>query len=159
MNWLFLVVVVFLLLAARSGYRKGFIRKAVGMVSWILTLTVTSVSVPYISAFLKDKTELNDMVLGGAAFLVTLLLVGALVKGIGISLNFVAKLPVLGGLNKAAGMVLGLAESVLVVWIGFIGITIGGSTDMGMKLLLMIADSQILTWMYQNNLLLGLLGM
>jgi len=189
MNWLLPAVLVFLVLTAYDGRRKGFIRKSVGLVSWVLTFAVTKVSVPYITEFLKEKTELYrvlqntfadkeiealqiltmmgqenggssllaDMVLRMAAFLITFLLVGFLVRGIAFSLGIVAKLPVLNGLNRILGMLLGLAEGVLGMWIFFLVVTICVSTELGVKIFVMIADSEILSWLYRHNGLFALL--
>ena len=58
---------------------------------------------------------LADQILQALALLVTLLLVGVLVRGIAFSLGLAARLPVLHGINKLAGLVFGFAEGVLVV--------------------------------------------
>lgn len=58
MNWLLPAVVVFLVLAAWDGHRKGFIKKLVGIVSLALTLVVTSVASPLVAEFLKEHTSL-----------------------------------------------------------------------------------------------------
>ena len=182
MNWLLAAVLLF---AAWDGHRKGFIKKSVGMVSWILTFVVTSSTVPYIAAFLKEKTALYrvlqkmvlssdtnalriltmlgqeeaagswlaDLILQVAAFLITLALVGILIQGIAFSLGIAAKLPILHGINKTAGLLLGLGEGILAVWIFFFILTVCISTETGMKMLLMIADSEILSWIYRHNLL------
>lgn len=100
---------------------------------------------------------LADMILQVAAFLITFLLVSVLIQGIVFSLGIVAKLPVLRGLNKTAGLFLGLAEGILAVWIFFFVVTIFLGTKLGSELLWMIADSNLLSWIYRKNLLLLLL--
>lgn len=100
---------------------------------------------------------LADLALHAAAFLITFLLVSVLIQGVVFSLGIVAKLPVLRGLNKTAGMVLGLAEGILCVWIFFFGVTVCMGTKTGGELLWMIADSSLLSWIYRRNLLLLLL--
>ena len=100
---------------------------------------------------------LADQILQALALLVTLLLVGVLVRGIAFSLGLAARLPVLHGINKLAGLVFGFAEGVLVVWIFFFLITVFSTTEWGGSMLSMVSDSRILTWLYQENLLFGLL--
>ena len=100
---------------------------------------------------------LADMTLKVVAFLMTLLLVGVLVQGILFSLGIIAKLPVLHGLNKTAGMVLGFLEGILFVWIFFFVVTMCVGTQWGGRLLFLIADSDLLSWIYRKNLLLLLL--
>ena len=61
MNWLLPAVVVFLILAAWDGHRKGFIKKLVGIVSLVLTLVLTSVASPLVAEFLKEHTGIYTM--------------------------------------------------------------------------------------------------
>ncbi len=189
MNWLLPAIVVFLALSAWQGYQKGFIKKMVGIVSLMLTLFVTSVTVPYMTDFLRNKTALYhvltkgiaaskidiletmeiiglgdmvnslaaDLLLQAAAFIITLIFVSVLVQGVAFSFGIAARLPVLHGLNKMAGLIVGAAEGIIVVWIFFFAITACATTAMGGKLLLMVADSDLLSWIYRGNLLYVLL--
>lgn len=100
---------------------------------------------------------LAEQLLQTLAFLITILLVGVLVRGIAFSLGLAARLPVLHGLNKLAGLVFGLGEGVLLVWIFFFVITVFSTTSWGRDMLRMVSDSQILTWLYRENVLFGLL--
>ena len=102
---------------------------------------------------------LADEILHWAAFLVALLLAGVLIRGIIFSLGIVSHLPVLHGLNKTAGLVLGFAEGVVLVWVFFLVITVCASTSVGGQLLKMTAQSSILSWLYRNNLLLNWPGL
>lgn len=91
--------------------------------------------------------------LRAAAFLITLILVGILVQGAAFSLGVAAKLPVLNGINKVAGLILGFAEGILWIWVFFFVITLLSATEWGGRLLLMVADSELLSWLYRENLL------
>lgn len=102
---------------------------------------------------------LADQILHWAAFLIALLLAGVLIRGIVFSLGIVSRLPILHGLNKTAGLLLGFAEGVVLVWIFFVIITVCASTGTGGRLLKMTAQSGILSWLYRNNLLLQWLGL
>ena len=102
---------------------------------------------------------LADEILRWAAFLIALLLAGVLIRGIVFSLGIVSHLPILHGLNKTAGLLLGFAEGVVLVWIFFVVITVCASTSVGGQLLKMTAQSSILSWLYRNNLLLNWLGL
>ena len=97
---------------------------------------------------------LADEILRWAAFLIALLLAGVLIRGIVFSLGIVSHLPILHGLNKTAGLLLGLCEGIVLLWIFFIVITVCASTRGGAQLLKMTAQSGILSWLYHNNLLL-----
>ena len=100
---------------------------------------------------------LAEQILQTFAFLITLLLAGVLVRGIAFSLGLAAKLPVLHGINKLAGLVFGFGEGLLVVWIFFFVVTVFSPTNWGGEMFAMISDSRILTWLYRENILFGLL--
>ena len=102
---------------------------------------------------------LADEILRWAAFLIALLLAGVLIRGIVFSLGIVSHLPILHGRNKTAGLLLGFAEGVVLVWIFFVVITVCASTSVGGQLLKMTAQSSILSWLYRNNLLLNWLSL
>ena len=67
MNWLLPAVVVFLILAAWDGHRKGFIKKLVGIVSLVLTLVLTSAASPLVAEFLKEHQCQRRRAFGYAA--------------------------------------------------------------------------------------------
>ena len=100
---------------------------------------------------------LAELALEVVAFLITFLLVSVLVQGILFSFGIVAMLPVLHGLTKIAGLVLGLCEGIFFVWIFLFVVTMCAGTKTGGQLLWMIADSELLSWIYRRNLLLLLL--
>lgn len=102
---------------------------------------------------------LADEILRWAAFMIALLLAGVLIRGIVFSLGIVSHLPILHGLNKTAGLLLGLGEGVVLLWIFFIVITVCASTRGGAQFLKMTAQSGILSWLYHNNLLLQWLNL
>ena len=70
------------------------------------------------------------------------------------ALNLISKLPLLNGLNRAAGLVVGLFGGCIAIWIFFLVITVFSASPLGKNIFQMINDSQILTFIYENNLLL-----
>lgn len=149
MNWLLPVTAAVLLLCAWDGHRKGFIKKLVGAVSWVLVLWLSSFLSPIVGVLIPDYEAL--------AFLTTLILVGVLVKGVVFALDIVAKLPILNGLNRLAGTILGFAEGMLLIWIFFLAVSVFAATQWGGTLMEMISKSALLTWIYENNMLFSLM--
>lgn len=68
-------------------------------------------------------------------------------------LDLVAKLPILFGLNQAAGAFLGLTQGLLFIWIGCFVLTIFSGTDIGRLLFRQIEGSVFLQFLYSNNIL------
>ncbi len=89
-----------------------------------------------------------------AAFLITLLLVMIVVRVLIGMLGILNKLPVIGGINRLAGGALGIGIAILVVWILFIVVTLLYNTALGKMCLEDIAESPILTTLYDSNILM-----
>lgn len=59
MNWLFIVVAVFIGFHVFDGHRRGFIRKAVSALSLIITLVLVTWLTPRVNTFLQDHTSVH----------------------------------------------------------------------------------------------------
>lgn len=142
-----------------SPFVAGFLKEQTAMYSVIQNSIISSEldiieTMQMIGLEEMVSSYLADLALQAVAFLIIFLMVNVLVQGILLSLGIIAKLPVLHGLNKTAGMLLGLFEGLLFVWIFFFMVTICAGTKTGGQLLWMIADSELLSWIYRKNLLL-----
>lgn len=60
MNWLFWVVVGLIVYHVFDGFRRGFIRKSVSMISLILTLAIVTWLTPKVTEFICEKTPIQD---------------------------------------------------------------------------------------------------
>lgn len=61
-NYLLLGVAVFLLACSLHGYRKGFLRIAVSLVSLVVIIVVVTYIAPYVSNYLIEKTPVYENV-------------------------------------------------------------------------------------------------
>lgn len=77
---------------------------------------------------------------------------------LGYVLHLVTRLPVLRQVNGLMGLVLGLTEAYILICVLFILITAFSHTDTGFALMKMIGQSELLSFIYNNNLLLQLIG-
>lgn len=68
-------------------------------------------------------------------------------------LDIIGHLPLINGINKMTGLVAGLAEGLVVVWILGIGLTLVGTTELGQSAALCIQESKFLSVVYGYNLL------
>jgi len=62
MNWLLILVVALLLGNVLWGYKQGFMRVVLSIVSWVLVLVVCYVVTPMVAETILDKTELQTIV-------------------------------------------------------------------------------------------------
>ncbi len=60
-NWLFWVVIIFLVIMAIVGLKKGFIKMLFSLVSLIVTIVLTIIISPHVADFLMESTELYDI--------------------------------------------------------------------------------------------------
>lgn len=102
---------------------------------------------------------ISRMVLNLIAFLVTFLIAIIIVKALMFAVNIIGELPVLGLINHVGGGVLGLVLGLVIIWLGFLIITLLYTTEAGQACFEMIEKSSLLTFLYDVNPLLGrLLG-
>ena len=107
----------------------------------------------YVAAYLAR------LVLNLISFLVTFLLAIIIVKALMFAVNIIGDLPVLGLINRIAGGALGLVLAIVIVWIGFIIMTLAYTTEAGMACFEMVEKSSVLQFLYDTNpLLIRLLG-
>lgn len=98
------------------------------------------------------------MILNAISFIGTLIIAGFLVKVVFVMADIIEKVPGIKGMNKLAGMLLGFLQGIVIIWIGCLVVTAFGATKTGQEILRMIQDSVILSFIYNNNCLLLLVG-
>lgn len=221
-NWLFVVVVVYLLSMVLYGHYRGFVRLAVSAVSLVLSLGVVHFGAPCVANLLRsneavyqavednvnrfiqtdDETaddaapaiqrsiiekmelpgQLKDALLENnnsevyealgvnsfthyvsrylanslinilSFFLLFTVVFGGL-RVLSVSLNIVARLPILSGINRLAGAALGGAEGLFFIWVAALLITLLSATALGHIFLQQIEGNVWLTWLYDHNML------
>lgn len=275
MNWVLILVILILAANVRRGYKRGMLRMAYSMVSWIIVLVCVSWATPYISQYLMENTTIyqtiqkqceetirnaaasetsallgqesnlssqgdsssqgdtfsqnglesqNDFtaqsglaspsglasqsglasssdlaslgmnipdsvlesiiddtvaaagdfldqsgiysniaaglakfVLDGISFLCASLFSWLIVNIISQVLGIVSHIPVLSGMNRTLGLFAGGIYGLIVVWIAFYIVALCNATDMGKIIVSYIYESRLLTFLYENNLVLTLI--
>ncbi|WP_302626333.1 CvpA family protein [uncultured Eubacterium sp.] len=99
------------------------------------------------------STSLADMIVGALAFIILFIILSILLRVLINILDIIAKLPVISTFNAAGGALLGLAESVIIIWIGCIVVTAFSSTQWGQMICKAIAENGILSFIYDNNII------
>lgn len=101
--------------------------------------------------------ELANMIVNTISFIILYVLISIAIRIILSVADVIAKLPLVKEVNKLAGVAVGLAEGLIVVWIFFIVVTALTSTEFGQIVMEQVKNNQILSFIYDNNLLLKLL--
>ncbi len=91
------------------------------------------------------------------AFLLTFIVITILARILIHVIGLLSKLPVIGGLNRMLGGVTGLAFALIIVWIGFVVITLLYQTEFATMCFGYIEQSPAMKWLYDNNMLLKII--
>lgn len=95
-----------------------------------------------------------NIVMNGISFLITYALVTILLRVLVFVLDIFTRLPVVSGLNKLGGALIGGAKYVIFIWIGMLVITMLCNTEVGRTAMEMIERDRFLTFVYGWNLIL-----
>lgn len=212
MNWLVIVFLAILAGNIYQGYKKGFLRVALSLVSWVLvviganafapqlteiiisetsidetivqvinhavTETVENVNieqqlptelrelllgenVSFMEMIIEDATQAEKMlpyIFGALQILCTIILLivmRIILFIVDKVLALASNLPLIGSADKFLGLAVGLIKGVLLTWILMTIITFGAMINGDSTVVTMIYESQILTWLYENNIVLN----
>lgn len=103
------------------------------------------------------SSKVADLVIGAASFVIAFIIINLALYLLSLLLNTVMKLPVLHSLNRLGGLIAGLAEGLLAVWIFFLVITLFCSTEFGKECMYRIGDGKVLSFLYNANPLMKFL--
>jgi len=115
MNFVDLFIAIPLVIAAISGYQKGFIKSLTSLVALVAGIYFAIYFSDVVADWLIKNIEIKRKYLFIAAFLITFAGVSFLVHILGELLDNIASLSALGLLNKISGMVLGAIKGVILV--------------------------------------------
>ena len=102
----------------------------------------------YIGAYLANAI-INTM-----AYLICFVVIWTILRAILLALDVVAKLPVLNGINRLAGGILGLAMGVTIVWVVFLLVTVLCNGDFGRSFFALICENPFLLFLYNQNVIM-----
>lgn len=92
-------------------------------------------------------------IVNGIAFVVAYIAAVIILKLILYALDILVQLPVIGGVNKLGGMILGAVQGILWIWVAMLVITLICNTEVGQYLMREIEKTEVLSWIYHNNYL------
>ena len=97
------------------------------------------------------------MIIRGLSFFVLYVIVRIGVFVLAKMLDIISKLPVIKQMDKTAGMILGGLQSILLIWISCLVLMLFSGTSIGKEIYECINNSIILSFIYNNNILMVLL--
>ena len=221
MNILTIIILAVFALCVFSGYRKGFLKTAFSLVSWILVLVLCNFATPIVTDLLVQNTDIEvvveaavqeqlmvaieqvgegyditeleaslpaelktlllgeegsimdlllssqapmdlspvvDGIVGILGFVVTVILLRIAMVIVEFLLGVVAKLPLIGPMDKLLGIACGGVKGLIWCWVILAVVSVLALTGTNAELAAYIAQSELLTWLQNNNLLLNVVA-
>lgn len=122
----------------------------------IVEKTITSAKDTIRKAIYDQVTE---MILSAIAYIFTFAVVGVIIMVAGLLLNVVDKLPVIKQMNRVLGLIIGFLQGYLIISLLYVLATAFGATSLGAGVLEMVSESPILSFIYNNNIIVNFIMM
>lgn len=149
-NWILLCVLALAIINIISGYKNGLVKEIINFVSML----VLSVLIVLLSSVLKSYTDKQYIQMITMIIMVLILLLAHRLLKVALDgMKLLAKLPVVSFVNKLAGAVFGVAETVVFVWFALCLFGMFDLGTVGEYINMYIGESQMLTYLYENNLI------
>ena len=96
-------------------------------------------------------STISDMVLKALTCFTLIIVIYIIVRIVIVIFDFISKLPIINSINKSGGLVVGLVQGLLIVWIGCLVITAFSDKSWAQEVFRQINDNEFLTFIYENN--------
>lgn len=150
MNILLLAILILIVIKIIDGYKKGMVKEIISFVS----LVFMSILMLLVGAGLHSY--MNKEILGVIIAVLLLVILGIahhILKLVFFSAKLIAKLPVIHRADKVLGMVVGALEVLFMLWTIYALNMYFNLGVLGRLLIEYSRDSQLLTWIYEYNML------
>lgn len=150
MNILLIVAAILLLCNIIDCYKKGMVRSIISFLSLIILCIVVALVGNGLKSYF-DGEILNVVIM-----VLLLAVVGIVHRLLGVVFfpaKVITKLPIVKSLDKLLGILVGVLETVLILWTVYTFIMILNMGMIGQLLLEYTQGSPILLWFYENNYL------
>lgn len=153
-NILWIIVVVSSVFGAMTGYKRGLVEGIMRLVTSLLGIVVLTILAKGIGNFLQGSYVNVLMALILLAVLRIFHRIGKLILD---SCKLVSKLPVIHRLDKVAGLLLGITEVVVFIWLVFLFIGVMNPFGLQEWFVAQVNQSVFLSVLYKLNGLILLL--
>ena len=150
MNILLIILVILLIYNVADGYKKGMVRAIISFVSLIVLCIVAALISNALNSYFDGE------ILKVVIMVLLLCILGIAHHLLGIvffSAKIVSKLPIVHSVDKLLGIVVGILETVLILWTIYTFMMILDMGVIGQHLIEYTKESSILVWFYEHNYL------
>ncbi|MCD8149645.1 MAG: CvpA family protein [Clostridiales bacterium] len=154
-------VVMIVLVSYISPYISEFLKNNTGIYEWIESRCAETIQ-SRLGTGLEFLAETGgemaaDWILRGVVFLAALILVIILLRLIYRALGIVNHIPILRGINRVLGLFAGALEAYILVSLFFMFVSVIAGTELGCSLTMYIDESEFLSMLYYQNVMVNLL--
>ncbi len=146
-----LIVFFIIILAMIHGFKKGFTKEISSLISWAVTLFVMSLVIMLYTSFSAD--EGRNMIITIVMLVITAI-VYSVIKFVFKPAKIIAKLPLFRILDQLLGLVIGVAEGFVLVWLMYVLNESGMLGGFGDMIRADTAKNEILSLIYEYNYLI-----
>lgn len=146
-----LMLIIVILVAAyklTDGYKRGMVKEIISLVSLFVLGAVLSLLAYGIGSYHDGKIFHVILVV---VLLALLGIVHHLLGLVFFSAKMISKLPIISWVNKLLGAVFGVLEVVFFLWIIYTLVAMLNMGAPGEIIMSLTEESQILTWIHDNN--------
>lgn len=159
-NWLWLVIVVYLVSMMLYCHYIGFMRTALSFLTAVVAIVITRLILPTVSGWATKVFHLEDIpifklniLLFLAVFIILLILLKLLIH----ATDLVSNIPVIHGLNQIAGAVLGVCLGIIFIWLVFLIVSAFNETGWATEIIIKVNESKFVSFIWNHNLISTLL--
>ena len=98
-------------------------------------------------------STVSELILKAITFFVLIIVIYIIVRIVIYMLDFISKLPLVNSINKTGGLVVGIAQGLLLVWIGCLVVTAFSDKAWAQEVFVQINANPLLSFIYNNNLI------
>lgn len=99
------------------------------------------------------SSQAANIIVNSISFFIAFAIIQIVLRTTVFTLDIIANLPIIKGINQYAGLALGLCEGVVWVWIFFLIVMFISTSEIGIIINEQIRDSEFLSYLYNNNYL------
>lgn len=146
-----LIVFFIIILAMIHGFKKGFTKEISSLISWAVTLFVMTLVIMLYTSF--SASEGKNMIMTTVMLVVTGIIY-SIIKFVFKPAKIIAKLPLFRFLDQMLGLVIGIAEGFVLVWLMYVLNESGMLGGLGDMIRADTAKNEILSFIYEYNYLI-----
>lgn len=150
MNLLLIAAIVVAVLKMRSGFKRGLVKEVIMLVTLFIICTMIALIANGLQSFSQGQTFHAIVMI---FFLMFLGAVQFLLKPIFFSAKIVVNLPIVSWLDHLLGLLLGLVESILLLWTLYFFVMIMDMGAISEQILEWTRENALLRWFFENNYL------